>query len=149
YQDYGFHQARSQAMKMSNLCVETRERALVVTIDREKRGNSLSRATLREFAELRERVESERQLRAIVITGRGRRVFCAGADLKERSSMSLAQIREQLAAYRTELAWLAQSTIPVVAAINGAALGGGLELALLCDLRFAVSHAILGLPETS
>jgi len=136
---------------MSNLCVEERGRALLVTIDREQRGNSLSRATLSEFAELKARIArgSESELRAIVITGRGRRVFCAGADLKERANMSHEQVREQLRAYRTELGWLAESPIPVVAAINGAALGGGLELALLCDLRVAVSHAILGLPETS
>jgi enoyl-CoA hydratase/carnithine racemase len=122
---------------------------LVVTIDRPGRGNALSRATLSEFARLREEVESDESLRALVITGAGDKVFCAGADLKERRGMTDDQIRDQLQAYRVELGWLEECALPVVAAINGAALGGGAELALLCDLRIAVARASFGFPETS
>jgi enoyl-CoA hydratase/carnithine racemase len=63
--------------------------------------------------------------------------------------MSDDDVREQLRLYRTELAWLEPFPAPVVAALNGVALGGGLELALLCDLRVAAEHALLGLPETT
>jgi enoyl-CoA hydratase/carnithine racemase len=63
--------------------------------------------------------------------------------------MSPDEVRAVLLAYETELGWLETIAVPTLAAINGAALGGGLELALLCDLRIAASHAVLGLPETS
>jgi enoyl-CoA hydratase/carnithine racemase len=129
--------------------VEQRGAAAIVTIARPERGNSLSRATLAAFGALRGTLAADPTVRAIVITGAGSRVFCAGADLKERTTMNAEQVREQLGAYRTELGWLDDCPKPVVAAINGAALGGGLELALLCDLRIAVPHAVLGLPETA
>jgi enoyl-CoA hydratase/carnithine racemase len=88
-------------------------------------------------------------IQAIVITGDGDKAFCGGADLKERQGMSENDVRVQVDLYRSELGPLDRSPKPVVAAINGAALGGGLELALCCDLRVAAAHAQLGLPETS
>ncbi len=131
------------------LKVESRQGAAIVTIDRQARRNSLSRDTLTAFAQLRDRLLGDRQLRAIIVTGSGERAFCAGADLKERQGMTDDEVRQQLAAYRTELGWLDTSPLPVVAAINGAAMGGGLELALMCDLRIAAPNALLALPETS
>jgi methylglutaconyl-CoA hydratase len=122
--------------------------ALIVTIQREERRNSLDLATLQAFGEVfRHHLKAED--RAVVITGSGSRAFCAGADLKERKEMSLEQVRAQLLRYRTDLGWLSTCPVPTVAAINGAALGGGLELALLCDLRAAAPEASFALPETS
>src|SRR5689334_10310594 len=129
--------------------VERRERAAIVTLNRPDRRNALDRATVTELGRIGRELGADGTLGVVVLTGAGDRAFCAGADLKEREGMSDAEVREMLDAYRTELAWLGSSPFPVVAALNGAALGGGLELALACDLRVAVEGAVLGLPETS
>jgi methylglutaconyl-CoA hydratase len=133
---------------VSPLQISTVQGAAVITIAREERRNALSRATLKAFGQLKQPLLNDRTLRAIVITGAGDKAFCAGADLKERINMNDAEVRELLSAYEAELGWLDTSPLPVVAAINGVALGGGLELALLCDLRIASPTAVLGLPET-
>lgn len=119
------------------------------TIDRESRMNSLSRATLLAFGKLVREAMANPSIRAIVITGRGDKAFCAGADLKERQGMSENDIRVQVELYRSELGPLDRCPKPVVAALNGVAFGGGLELALVCDLRVAAEHAELALPETT
>jgi methylglutaconyl-CoA hydratase len=129
--------------------IEQRGAVAVWTIDRPDRMNALSRATLRAIGRLAVDVRSDESVRAIVVTGAGDRAFCAGADLKERQAMTDVDVRAQLDLYRSELGALDRSPKPVVAAINGAALGGGLELALACDLRVAAAHAVLGFPETS
>jgi enoyl-CoA hydratase/carnithine racemase len=140
--------AATPASKLGPLDLERRQGALVVTICREERRNSLSLDTLEAFGEVfRSQLSSDD--RAVVVTGAGERAFCAGADLKERRGMNLDDVRQQLLRYRTDLGWLATGPVPSVAAINGAALGGGLELALLCDLRVAAPHASFALPETS
>jgi methylglutaconyl-CoA hydratase len=104
---------------------------------------------LAELAAAGRTLRADSAVRAVVITGAGNQAFCAGADLKERRAMSEDEVRAHLAAHREALAWIEPFPAPVVAAINGVALGGGLELALLCDLRVAAEHAIVGLPETS
>lgn len=133
---------------MSILELTTRGRIGVLTICREQSANALSRELLEAFARAEHEFAAMPELRALVVTGQGK-AFCAGADLKERRTMSDDEVRAQLARYRTALGWLETCERPVVAAINGAALGGGLELALLCDLRIAAPDAVLGLPETS
>jgi methylglutaconyl-CoA hydratase len=121
----------------------------ILTIDRPERLNALSRPTLHALGKLGRELVADREVRAIVVTGAGDKAFCAGADLKERRGMTLEDVRVQVGLYRSELGVLDESPKPVVAAINGAALGGGLELAMVCDLRVAAPHAVLGLPETS
>lgn len=121
----------------------------VWTIDREARMNSLSRPLLRAFGKLAREAITNDSIKAIVITGRGEKAFCAGADLKERQGMSENDIRVQVDLYRSELGPLDRSPKPVVAALNGVAFGGGLELALVCDLRVAHAHVQVSLPETT
>jgi enoyl-CoA hydratase/carnithine racemase len=119
----------------------------VWTIDGEARRNSLSRAMLRELNEHVARAGKERALRCVVLTGAGDRAFCAGADLKERREMSDAEVHAFHVSLRSALDGIEGSPKVFLAALNGAALGGGFELALACDLRVAAEHAEVGLPE--
>ena len=121
----------------------------VLTIDRADRRNALSRDALFAFGRLGRELVADPAIRAIVITADGDKAFCAGADLKERQGMSTDDVRVQVGLYRSELGVLDGSPKPVVAAINGVAFGGGLELALVCDLRVAAAHVELALPETT
>ncbi len=129
--------------------VEIRNAVGILTINRPERSNALARETVLLLGKETLGLIENPKIRAIVLTGSGEKVFCAGADLKERKDMSLDEVRKQLALYRSELQVLDRSPKPVIAALNGSALGGGLELALLCDLRVSVSKAEFSLPETS
>jgi enoyl-CoA hydratase len=136
-------------MRSSPITLVQRNAAAVITIDRPDRMNALSRDALAALGQIARAVIADPAVRAIVITGAGDRAFSAGADLKERQGMDENAIREQLARYRDEMGVIDKSPKPVIAAINGFALGGGLELALACDLRVAAPSAVLGLPETT
>jgi methylglutaconyl-CoA hydratase len=129
--------------------VDQRGAVAIWTLDRPDRANALSRAALLSIGTLAREAATNPSIRAVVLTGSGEKAFCAGADLKERQAMSDQDVRDQVDLYRSELGVLDRLPKPVVAAINGVALGGGLELALCCDLRIAAGHAQLGLPETS
>ncbi|HEU4412190.1 MAG TPA: enoyl-CoA hydratase-related protein [Polyangiaceae bacterium] len=129
--------------------LERRGSAAVLVIDRPERSNALSRDALLGLGRLGRQLVADPSVRLIVVTGAGDKAFCAGADLKERRSFSDDDVRHQVGLYRSELGPLDASPKPVVAAINGIAFGGGLELALVCDLRVAAPGAFLALPETT
>jgi len=119
----------------------------VWTIQGEARRNSLTMGLLEEGAAHLARAAADRALRTVVLTGAGGKAFCAGADLKERATMSDAQVAGFHRAVRAFMDGLETLPQPVVAALNGVALGGGLELALACDLRLAAQGVEVGLPE--
>lgn len=121
----------------------------VIRLNREEAANSLSQALLSEFFTQLKNWEHDRFIRAIIITGSGKKVFCAGADLKERSRMTEIEVRQAVQNIRETFNLVAKMPQPVIAAINGAAIGGGLELALACDLRIASKQATFALTETS
>jgi len=119
------------------------------TIQGEARRNSLTMALVRELGARVGAAGGDRTLRAVVLTGAGDRAFCAGADLKERARMAAEEVHAFHGALRDALRGIERAPQVFVAAINGAALGGGLELALACDLRIASEGAEMGLPEVS
>ncbi len=137
----------TQDMSSSAYTISQRENVTIFTIARPERANALSREVLLGLGHVARQVDSDKQSRALIITGEGERFFCAGADLKERRGWNEDQIRDQIALYRTELGALDSCSKPVIAAINGMALGGGVEIAMCCDLRVCVQSAVFAQPE--
>jgi enoyl-CoA hydratase/carnithine racemase len=134
---------------MAELAIERKGAVEVWTILGEARRNSLTMALVRELGERIAAAAADRTLRAVVLTGQGGRAFCAGADLKERARMAPEEVHAFHGGLKGALLALERSPQVFVAALNGAALGGGLELALACDLRVAAEGAEMGLPEVS
>lgn len=121
----------------------------ILTIERPDVFNCLNLETLRTMREHIAKLAFDKEIRAVVVTGAGEKAFCAGADLKERRTMSELQVQEFIRTIRDTFTELERLNKPVIAAINGAAFGGGTELALACDLRVMSESAQMGLTETS
>jgi methylglutaconyl-CoA hydratase len=132
---------------MGEFRTERRGAIEVWTIDGAPRRNAISTAMLAELNALLARAVGDRTLRCVVLTGAGEKAFCAGADLKERARMSREEVHAFHDGLRRALRAIEEAPQVFVAALNGAALGGGLELALACDLRIAADAAEVGLPE--
>jgi enoyl-CoA hydratase/carnithine racemase len=120
-----------------------------VVLDRPQALNALSSAMALQLTAMCREVGGRRDVRAVVISSSRERAFCVGADLKERAPMSDAELVAQRPLIRAALDAVRHIEVPVIAAVAGYALGGGLELALSCDLIVADETAQLGLPETS
>ncbi|MBT2562594.1 enoyl-CoA hydratase/isomerase family protein [Pedobacter sp. ISL-64] len=137
-------------MAYQNLISEIKENILYVTINREKALNALNKDTLTELADVIAFAGKTDEVRGVILTGAGEKAFVAGADIKEFSDYSGKQ-GEDLAKRGHDLVFNAieNSSKPFIAAINGFALGGGLELAMACHIRIASDHAKLGLPEVT
>ena len=118
----------------------------ILTLDRQEALNALSSAVLRELAQAFEEV-AQGDARALIVTGAGPKAFCAGADIKELTGRSLSEQRRDAEFGQSVLARLDTLPMASVAAINGYAFGGGLELALACTFRIAARTAKMGLPE--
>lgn len=129
--------------------LQLRSTAAIVTLSRPDRANALSEAMLDQLCDVDRQLDGYHGINAVILTGLGEKCFCAGADLKERITFTPADVQRVLRKYRTGLSWIGRCPVPVVAALNGSALGGGLELALMCDLRVCAPHAQFALPETS
>ena len=127
---------------------ERRDGVAFVTLNRPAAANALSHAVVKGLETALGELRGDDALRAVVLTGAGEKAFSAGADLKERRGMSLDETRAFVRELNRVMDLVAAFPRPVIAAINGVAFGGGLELALACDIRLAADRAEVGLTET-
>lgn len=128
---------------------ERAEDVLLVTLDRPEAANAFDTRVALDLIELFERFRAEERYRCVIITGAGDKAFCAGADLKERASLSDDQWRSQHETFERMFCAVRDCPIPVIAAVNGAAYAGGLELVLHCDFAYASVTAKFALTEVS
>jgi enoyl-CoA hydratase len=137
-------------MSFENIIVTAENGIGQITINRPAKLNALNVATIEELHDAFENLESNSDVRVIIITGEGEKAFVAGADISEFASFTVEE-GAQLAAQGQELLFDFVENLkkPVIAAVNGFALGGGLELAMACHFRIASDNAKIGLPEVS
>lgn len=137
-------------MNFENLLVNTDNSVRTIIINRPDKLNALNRATIDELHRALKAAEADQDVKVIIITGSGQKAFVAGADISEFASFSIEQGKKLSAEGHSQLFDLIENlSTPVIAAVNGFALGGGLELAMACHIRVASENAKLGLPEVS
>lgn len=135
-------------MAVSNVLVRREGPIVTATVNRPDKLNALNKEVFDELKSLVDVLETDKTARALILTGAGEKAFCVGADLKERQGMNEKSILARFDFVHALYQRIEKLPFPVIAAIGGAALGGGLELALIADLRVASDNAVLGLPET-
>ena len=137
-------------MSYKNILVSEGEGIALITIDRPKKLNALNKATIKELHNAFAEADSEPSIRVIILTGSGEKAFVAGADISEFADYDVAE-GANLAKQGQELLFdfIENLSTPVIAAVNGFALGGGLELAMASHFRIASDNARMGLPEVS
>lgn len=136
-------------MSYNNITVELEGYLATVTINRPKVLNALNLDTLAELGEAAAALEANPEVRVIIITGAGDKAFVAGADISYMQSLTPLQARDFALAGQRVLSRIENLAKPVIAAINGFALGGGCELAMACDIRVASEKAKFGQPEVN
>lgn len=133
-----------------NILITEREKVQIITINRPDSLNALNKATLLQISDALDKAQQNPAVRCLILTGAGQKAFVAGADIKEFADYGAEQGREMaLAGRQNVFDKIENLRKPVIAAINGFALGGGLELAMACHIRYAAENARLGLPETT
>lgn len=137
-------------MNFENILTNISNSILTVTINRPDKLNALNRKTIDELSIAIKNAETDPTVKVIIITGSGNKAFVAGADISEFSDFSVEQGKALSAEGHQKLFDLIENlSKPVIAAVNGFALGGGLELAMACHIRVASDNAKMGLPEVS
>ncbi len=130
------------------LMVEEKNSAAILTLNRPKVMNCLNFDLLYALRDQIEALQFRTDIRCVIITGSGEKSFCAGADLKERATLTQEEVKKFIITIRNLLTSIQNLPIPVISAVNGIALGGGTEVALASDIRIASETASMGLTET-
>lgn len=134
----------------NNIITEQNGQILTITINRPSQLNALNKATISELHSALSAANNDKGVGVVILTGSGEKSFVAGADIKEFADFSIAQGGElALNGQKTLFSFVEEMNKPVIAAVNGFALGGGLELAMCSHIRVASSNARMGLPEVS
>lgn len=135
---------------MNNISIEQKERVAILTINRPEKLNALNKETINELHLVLKEMESNPEIKVIIITGSGTKAFVAGADISEFAHFDVKQGEILAREGQNKLFDFVENLKkPVIAAINGFALGGGLELAMACHFRTASTNAKMGLPEVT
>ena len=137
-------------MNYSNILSELSNGIQTITINRPNQLNALNKDTISELSGELDRIDGEKEVRVVILTGSGEKAFVAGADIKEFANFNVEQGRALAAEGQEKLFNKVENlSKPVIAAVNGFALGGGLELAMSAHIRVASENARMGLPEVS
>jgi enoyl-CoA hydratase len=134
---------------LETILLEINNHVAIITINRAESLNAFNYETLLALQNRIEDIRINQEVRAVIFIGAGEKAFSVGADLKERRSLSNAQVKRNLYKINEVFTAIDQLPQPTIAAINGFAFGGGIELALACDIRIAAKDARMGLTETS
>jgi enoyl-CoA hydratase len=136
-------------MEFDNLLIEKSDGVATVTVNRPKALNALNEETLRELLCCFQGLENNTEVKAVILTGAGEKAFVAGADIAFMKDLEAVAAREFALLGQKVMNTIEQLAKPVIAAVNGFALGGGCELALACDIRLASANARFGQPEVN
>ncbi len=136
-------------MMYENVLVTMEQGIATICFNRPKALNALNRALLKELSRAIDIIAQDNDIRMVVLTGAGDKAFIAGADIKELANLDALQAKAFSRIGQSVINKIGELPMPVIAAINGYALGGGLEMALVCDFIYASENASVGLPETN
>ena len=133
----------------NNIVSENKDTLQVITINREDKMNALNIELIQEIGQEIACLNDEKKVRGIILTGKGTKAFAAGADIAEFADFNEAKAKEMSSSGHRVFTQIEESDIPVIAAVNGFALGGGCELAMACHVRIASENAKFGQPEVN